>query len=54
MKSLLKLLLLLMTVFLLAGCSVVGGIFKAGVWVGVLVVVVVVIIILLLVNKAKK
>jgi len=54
MKSLLTLFLLLMTVSLLPGCSVVGGIFKAGVWVGVLAVVVVVIIILLLVNRSKK
>lgn len=35
-------------------CEVVGGIFKAGVWVGVLVVVLVVGIILWVIGKAKK
>jgi hypothetical protein len=54
MKDPLKLFLPLMTLFLLSGCSVVGGIFKAGVWVGVLVVVVIIVIILLLVNRSRK
>ena len=38
----------------LPGCTVVGGIFKAGVWVGVLAVVFVVGIILYFVSKAGK
>jgi hypothetical protein len=54
MKYVYNLSLLLMSLFLLSGCAVVGGIFKAGVWVGVVAVVFVVIIILLLVNRSKK
>jgi len=38
----------------LAGCSVIEGIFKAGVWVGILLVVVVIAIILFIVGKASK
>ncbi len=38
----------------LPGCAVVGGIFKAGVWVGVLAVVFIVGIILYFVSKAGK
>jgi hypothetical protein len=38
---------------LLSGCSVIEGIFKAGVWVGILLVVVVIAIILFLVGKSK-
>lgn len=36
------------------GCAVVGGIFKAGVWVGVLVVVLIVIVIAVIVSKSRK
>jgi hypothetical protein len=39
---------------ILPGCAVIGGIFKAGVWVGVLAVVLVVGIILWLVSKNSK
>jgi hypothetical protein len=39
---------------LLQGCAVVGGIFKAGVWVGILAVVLIVIVILVIASKAKK
>jgi hypothetical protein len=38
----------------LPGCAVVGGIFKAGVWVGVLAVVIVVGLILFLVSRGSK
>jgi len=38
----------------LQGCAVAGGIFKAGVWVGIFVVVLVVIVIGVIVSKAKK
>lgn len=38
----------------LQGCAVVGGIFKAGVWVGILIVVVVIIIIGVIVGKSRK
>jgi hypothetical protein len=44
-------LLIVMLFFLLSSCTVVGGIFKAGVWVGVLLVVVIVGIILWLVSR---
>lgn len=37
----------------LSSCSVVGGIFKAGVWVGIILVVIVVAIILWLVNRGR-
>jgi hypothetical protein len=40
--------------FLLQGCAVAGGIFKAGVWVGVLAVVIVVVVILVIVSKSRK
>lgn len=39
---------------MLSSCEVIGGIFKAGVWVGVLLVAVVIGIILWIVGKAKK
>ena len=49
-------LFLLGTLALLAlqGCAVVGGIFKAGVWVGVLAVVIIVVIIGVIVSKSRK
>ena len=56
MRSSLKLTLALFAlalVFILPGCAVVGGIFKAGVWVGVLAVVFVVGIILWLVSRGS-
>jgi len=43
-----------MLALFLPGCAVVGGIFKAGVWVGVLAVVFIVGIILYFVSKAGK
>jgi hypothetical protein len=49
-----SLLLLAMLALFLPGCAVVGGIFKAGVWVGVLAVVFIVGIILYFVSKAGK
>ena len=39
---------------LLAGCQVIGGIFKAGVWVGVLMVVVVIVIIVWIARSVSK
>jgi hypothetical protein len=45
-------LLLLITTFY--SCRVIGDIFKAGVWVGVLIVVAIIVLILWLVGKAKK
>ena len=46
-------LVLLSASFLTPGCAVVGGIFKAGVWVGVLAVVVVVGLIVFLVSRGS-
>ena len=45
---------LLMLSVLLPGCEVIGDIFKAGMWVGVLVVVAIVGLIVWLVGKARK
>ena len=45
--------LALIAALLSSGCELVGGIFKAGVWVGVLMVAVVVGLILMLVTKAR-
>ncbi|HEY4064990.1 MAG TPA: phosphatidate cytidylyltransferase [Puia sp.] len=46
--------LLVALVAVLPGCAVVGGIFKAGVWVGVLAVVLVIGLILWIVSKSSK
>jgi hypothetical protein len=51
MKRIVPILSLLALVSLLSGCELVEGIFKAGVWVGVLLVVVVVGFILWLLSK---
>ena len=53
-KQLSSLLFLILAGILYSGCSVIGDIFKAGVWVGILLVVAVVAIIALVVGKAKK
>jgi hypothetical protein len=44
---------LLMLASLLSSCEVIGGIFKAGVWVGVLIVVVVIVLIIWLVSRGR-
>lgn len=41
------------TLILLQGCSFIGDIFKAGVWIGVIIVVVVVLIIILIISKIR-
>ena len=46
-----QLLLLLMVVIFLPGCAVVGGIFKAGAWVGALAVILVIAIIAVVAAK---
>lgn len=45
---------LLFLVTMVSSCEVVGGIFKAGMWVGILVVVLVVGIIIWIIGKARK
>jgi len=54
MKITTLLLSLLCISFLLSGCAVVGGIFKAGVWVGVLCVAAVVGIIIFFITRGSK
>lgn len=46
--------LLIAVVFLLNSCSVVEGIFKAGVWVGIMAVAVIIGLIIYFVGKARK
>jgi hypothetical protein len=53
MKKLLTLLLILTFLFL-NSCAVVGGIFKAGVWVGIFIVVFIIGIIIWLVTRGGK
>jgi len=53
MKNLTTALFTLLIVFAFSSCAVVGGIFKAGVWVGVLVVVGVVALILWLISRGS-
>ncbi len=46
--------LLFVLITMLNSCEVIGGIFKAGVWVGILIVVGIVALILFLVGKSRK
>ncbi len=46
--------LLLFITALITSCEAIGDIFKAGVWMGIIIVVLVVAIIFWLINKAKK
>lgn len=43
--------IILMAVFVLSGCEVIGGIFKAGVWTGTILVVLIVAIVIWVVSK---
>lgn len=45
--------LLFFSLSMLASCSVVGGIFKAGVWVGILVVVAIIALIIYFITRGK-
>lgn len=51
MKRILPLTLMTSTLMMLSSCSVIKGIFKAGVWTGILIVVVVVALIIWLISK---
>ncbi len=53
MKNFTTALLTLLLIFAFSSCAVIGGIFKAGVWVGVLVVVGVVALILWLISRGS-
>ncbi len=46
--------LMVVLTFTLSSCEAIGGIFKAGVWFGVIGIVVVIAIIFWLINKARK
>jgi hypothetical protein len=46
--------MLIFIVTFLSGCEVIGGIFKAGVWVGVLIVAAIVGLIIFLIGKSRK
>ena len=52
-SSRLLLLMLLVACVSASGCEIVGGIFKAGLWAGVIMVVLVVAIVMFIVNKAR-
>ncbi len=52
MKKMLSL-LFIVSLFLLSSCAVVGGIFKAGVWVGILIVVGILALIIYLVTRGS-
>ncbi len=54
MKKNLLFLILSAFLFVLSGCQAIGDIFKAGVWVGVLVVVLIIGVIIWLVTRASK
>jgi hypothetical protein len=53
MKKILPFMFIFLVTFL-SGCEVIGGIFKAGVWVGVLIVAAIVGLILFLIGKSRK
>lgn len=52
-QNLLLAVMIVATSTMLTSCEVVGGIFKAGIWVGVIVVVAIVALVLWLIGKAK-
>ena len=49
-----RLFLLLLLAVTASGCEIIGGIFKAGVWVGAIVVVLIVVLVLWIFGKARK
>lgn len=51
-KSIWSLALILLVT--LSGCEVIGGIFKAGMWVGIFIVVLIVVLIMWLLGRGKK
>jgi len=55
MKTIVKLpYLLLPIIFLFPGCAAIGDIFKAGIWVGVIVVIVIIVIVGFIIKMFKK
>ncbi|MCW3082074.1 MAG: phosphatidate cytidylyltransferase [Segetibacter sp.] len=53
-KNLLLAMMFTLTVSILSSCEAIGGIFKAGMWVGVIVVVIIVALVLWLIGKVRK
>ena len=53
-SSLARIALLVFLGVTLAGCEVVGGIFKAGIWVGAIAVVLIVVLLVFVVGKFKR
>jgi hypothetical protein len=49
-----RLLLILLVAISASGCGIIGGIFKAGMWVGIIIVVLVLAVIMWLVGKARR
>ena len=49
-----RLFMLLLLTVAASGCEIIGGIFKAGGWVGAIVVVLIVVLVLWIVGKARK
>ena len=46
--------LAIFTLMFLSSCEMIGGVFKAGMWIGIIVVVIVVALVLCLINKVRK
>jgi len=46
--------LLISLVFMLSSCELIGGIFKAGLWVGIIIVVAIVALVIYFIGKARK
>lgn len=49
-----RLLLIVLVAMSASGCEIIGGIFKAGMWVGIIIVVLVLAVIMWLVGKARR
>lgn len=49
-----SLIILIYVAIIFSGCEIIGGIFKAGVWVGIFIVLAIIALIAWLINKAKK
>jgi len=49
-----RLLLLLLLATTASGCEIIGGIFKAGIWVGAIIVILLVVLVMWIVGKARK
>ena len=48
-----RLSLILLLAMSAAGCDIVGGIFKAGVWVGAIIVILIIAVIMWIINRAR-